>query len=107
MTKPNVIISIDGVNYVREDAVVAKPTGNRFVVVADRGWIFAGDLTEVDGKIFLDRAINIRRWSSIAFNGMIENPKSDKVTLDVMKNTVEFPKGSILFTIPVSENWGF
>jgi hypothetical protein len=35
-------IKIDDTTYVRADA---KPVGNRAVVVVDRGWIFAGDVT--------------------------------------------------------------
>lgn len=38
-------IKIDDVTYIREDAVQQKPAGNRAVVVVDRGWIFAGDVT--------------------------------------------------------------
>ncbi len=45
-------IEINGITYRRQGE---HETGerNRFVVVADRGWIFAGDLTEKDGRIRL------------------------------------------------------
>lgn len=104
MTKQ--FVTIDGVEYVRADVVQQIPTGNRAVIVADRGWIFAGDVTESEGMLTLTRAINVRQWESIAFNGMIENPKSPKVTLDSMKNPVEIPVASVLFRVPVSEDWG-
>ena len=45
-------ITVNGVEYIRADSVpAAKPNGNRAVVVVDRGWIFAGDVTREDGRI--------------------------------------------------------
>ena len=40
-------VQINGVDYVR----AAQSNGNRAVVVVDRGWIFAGDVTMEDGRI--------------------------------------------------------
>jgi hypothetical protein len=103
----NNTITIDGVKYVRADQVPAPvPNGNRAVVVVDRGWIFAGDVHEENGKITLTRAIHVFRWESIGFDGMIANPKSDKVTLKRMDNPVSIPAGSEIFRIPVSQEWG-
>ena len=99
-------ITIDGVDFVREDSVQIAPTGPRAVVVVDRGWIFAGDVTEKDGKILLSRAVNVRCWSSLGFEGMLANPKSDKVTLKKMPFPVEIPEGSEIFRVPVPEDWG-
>lgn len=58
MSKPNVI-KIDDVEYVRSDMVKAPITGNRAVIVVDRGWIFAGDVTRENGRIKLSRAIHV------------------------------------------------
>ena len=96
-------IEINGVKYVREDA---KPSGNRAVVVVDRGWIFAGDVTRKNGRITLTTAVHVVRWESIGFDGMLANPKSSKVTLKALTNTVEIPEGSEIFSIPVSDDWG-
>lgn len=96
-------VLIDGVEYVEKQP--AK-TGNRAVVVVDRGWIFAGDVTVADRRIYLDRAVHVLRWESIGFDGMIANPKSNKVTLKPMVNRVELPKGSEIFRVPVSDDWG-
>lgn len=49
-------IEINGVTYVRADT---KPTGNRAVVVVDRGWVFAGDVERKDGFIYLSRALQM------------------------------------------------
>lgn len=45
-------IEVNGVSYVRADSVsTPQPNGKRAVVVVDRGWIFAGDVTEENGRI--------------------------------------------------------
>lgn len=104
MSKPETI-TIDDVKYVRADAVQAKPNGNRAVVVVDRGWIFAGDVTRENGRIKLSRALHVFRWESIGFDGMIKQPKSDKVTLKPLAD-VDMPADAEIFSIPVEENWG-
>lgn len=98
-------LQINGVEYVRKDTIPFKPIGNRAVVVVDRGWIFAGDVTREKGRIKLSRALHVRRWESIGFDGMIANPNSSKVTL-VSVPDVEIPEQSEIFCIPVSEIWG-
>lgn len=105
MEKP-LVISIDGVDYVRRDTVPEVPIGNRAVVVVDRGWIWAGDVEEKDGKIILTRAVWVFRWSGVGFDGVIANPKSDQVTLKKMTNPVEIPAGSEIFRVPVKADWG-
>lgn len=104
MSKPETI-TIDDVKYVRADAVNVKPNGNRAVVVVDRGWIFAGDVTRENGRIKLSRAIHVFRWESIGFDGVIKNPKSNKVTLKPLAD-VDMPADAEIFSIPVDENWG-
>lgn len=105
MSKPN-SIKIDDVEYVRSDLVAAPIVGNRAVIVVDRGWIFAGDVTRENGRIKLSRAIHVFRWESIGFDGMIANPKSNKVTLKPLSNNVDMPESAEIFAIPVSEDWG-
>ena len=105
MSKPETI-KIDEVEYVRKDSVAIAPTGNRAVVVVDRGWIFAGDVTERDGKLILSRAVWLFNWSEIGFDGVIANPASPKAKLRKLANPVEIPAGSEIFRVPVSQNWG-
>jgi hypothetical protein len=96
-------IIIDGVTYVPE---AQPPSGSRIVLVGDRGWIFAGDASLTDvGEVRLDRAVGVRRWEGVGFNGMIANP-TKKVVLEPMTQPVIFPAGSILFRVPVADNWG-
>ena len=100
-------VTINGVKYVREDKAAAPlPNGNRCVVVVDRGWIFAGDLTQENGRIYLDRAVHVRSWSEIGFDGVVDNPKSKNVTLKTLKHRVDLPAGAELFRVPVKSDWG-
>jgi len=100
-------ITIDDVKYVRADSVPAPaPNGNRAVVVVNKGWIFAGDVTEENGRIYLDRAVWVFRWSTIGFAGVIENPKSDKVTLRSMPGRVDIPTHAEVYRVPVHDQWG-
>jgi len=91
-------VIIDGVEY-----RPVGPSGDRAVVVVDRGWIFAGDVTERDGRIRLDRAVWVFRWEKIGFNGVIENPEQADIRLI---DPVDIPAGSEIFRIPVADDWG-
>lgn len=96
-------VVIDGVKYVEEQALAS---GSRAVVVVDRGWIFAGDVTRENGRIRIARAVHVFRWESIGFDGMIANPKSPKVTLKAMDRVVDVPAGAEVFCVPVADDWG-
>lgn len=95
-------IIVDGVEYVAKTG----PT-KRAVLVIDRGWIFAGDVSEDgQGTVTLSNAVHVFRWESIGFDGMIKEPKSSKVTLKKMNENVCVPESSIIFFVPVGESWG-
>jgi hypothetical protein len=99
-------VMINGIEYVRADQVSKpQPNGNRAVVVVDRGWIFAGDVTEHDGRIYLTRAVWVFRWESIGYAAMLEDWKSSKVDIRPIKDT-NFPAGTEIFRNPVDDNWG-
>lgn len=95
-------MEINGVRYVRADAA----RGKRAVVVVDRGWIYAGDVTEQDGRIYLDRAVWLFRWESIGFDGVLANPKSPKATIRPLTYRVDIPLASEVFRVPVADDWG-
>lgn len=95
-------IEVNGVKYIR----VGNPAGGRAVIVVDRGWIFAGNVTRNGGRIILTDAVWVFRWESIGFDGVIKNPKSDKVTIRKMSSPVEIPEGSEVFSVPVVDDWG-
>ena len=94
-------VTINGVEY----APVKATTGTRAVVVVDRGWIFAGDVTRKDGRIHLSRALHVFKWESLGFSDMIDNPKKAKADLRPVAD-VEIPAASEIFCVPVHDNWG-
>jgi hypothetical protein len=84
----------------------AGVTGNRHVVVVDRGWIFAGDLHEENGRIRLTRAVWVFRWEGVGFDGMLSDPNSRHVQIRRLHNDVDIPADAEVFRIPVGESWG-
>jgi hypothetical protein len=99
-------INVNGIDYVPASEAVQRITGSRAVVVVDRGWIFAGDVTRENGRIKLDRAVHVVRWESIGFDGVIADPKSKNVTIKPMPNGVDLPAGAEIFCVPVADDWG-
>ena len=94
-------VTIDGVEY----APINKNSSNRAVVVVDRGWIFAGDVTRENGRIRLARALHVFKWESVGFAGMIDSPKKAKADLRPVAD-VDIPEGAEIFCVPVVEDWG-
>ena len=94
-------VVIDGVEY----APISRSTGTRAVVVVDRGWIFAGDVTRENGRIRLSRALHVFKWESVGFAGMIESPKKAKADLRPVAD-VDMPDGAEIFCVPVADGWG-
>ena len=68
-------ITIDGIEYVRADLMPAsKPLGPVQIVVADRGWIFVGNVEEhPDKTVTISNCRNIRRWGTTKGLGELEN----------------------------------
>ena len=92
---------IDGIEYV--PATYIK--GQRAVVVVDRGWIFAGDVTEKEGRIILTRAVWVFHWKSVGFAAVVADPAAGNADIRAI-NDVDIPAGSEIFRIPVPDNWG-
>ena len=100
------IININGIDYIPASEATPRITGNRAVMVVDRGWIFAGDVTRENGRIKLDRAVHVLKWEIIGFDGMVANPKSNNVTLKPLPNGVDIPECAEIFCVPVADDWG-
>jgi len=98
---------IDGIEYVEKRTQPERniPSGSRAVVVLDRGWIFAGDVTQQNGRIRLDNALWVYRWEEIGFNEVIADPKNSKVEIKKI-DPLDIPEGSEIFRIPVADDWG-
>ena len=97
-------ITVNGVEYIRADSVpAAKPNGNRAVIVVDRGWIFAGDVTRENERIYLSRAVWVFRWESCGFAKVIEDPTQADIR---PMADVDIPEGAEIFCVPVNDQWG-
>ncbi len=100
-------LTLNGIEYIRADsAPQPKPNGSRAVVVVDRGWIFAGDVTRQGGRIRLDRAVWVFRWESVGFAAVVADPKASKADIRKLTTSVEIPDGAEIFSLPVGDNWG-
>lgn len=102
-------IEVNGVSYAPvETGANTLPLGDRNVIVIDRGWIFAGDVSFNDAtqEYTLAKALWVFKWESIGFDGVIKDPKSSKVTIRKMDQPVVVPKNSVIFKVPVDANWG-
>ena len=100
-------ITLDGVKYVRADLTMQPALlGKRAILVIDRGWIVAGDIEDVGGRIKVSRALHIISWTSIGFHGMVENPKSKNVCIQPLPNGFDVPDDAELFRVPVADDWG-
>lgn len=81
------------------------PTG-RAVVVVDRGWIFAGDMSLTpDGYLRLTNALHVFRWESVGFAAVVADPKKAKADLRAIAD-VEIPQDAVVFRLPVPSDWG-
>jgi hypothetical protein len=96
-------ITFNNVEYIRADSIPqVKAKVNRAVIVVDRGWIFAGDVTREDGRIRLSRALHVFKWDSIGFAAMVATANADLRPIA----DVDIPQGAEIFCVPVPESWG-
>jgi hypothetical protein len=79
---------------------------NRAVIVVDRGWIFAGDVTREDGRIKLTNAVWVFSWERIGFDDVIADPKNPHAKIKPIPNGVDIPAGAEVFCVPVADGWG-
>jgi hypothetical protein len=97
MTNPFSIL-IDGITYVPQN-----PFSDRAVIVVDRGWIFAGDIHEDNGRIYLSNAVWVFKWESCGFAAVIEDPS--KADIRPIAD-LDIPTSSEIFRVPVPTGWG-
>ena len=102
MSTPSTI-TIDNTQYVRADSISTPPAGDRAVVVVDRGWIFAGDVTRENGRIHISRAVWVFKWDGCGFAAVIEDPA--KADIRPIAD-IDLPEGSEIFSVPVKSDWG-
>ena len=77
-------IEINGIKYVRADSVAPpEKIGPVRIVVADRGWVFVGNVEEHDDKsVTITNCRNIRRWGTTMGLGELQNGPTNKTQYD-------------------------
>ena len=68
------------------------------IIVADRGFVFIGRVTETEDKIIIDDALNIRKWGTTEGVGQLRNGPLAETVLDP-SGTVTLQKRAFLFSI--------
>ena len=104
-TEINTNVTINGVEY---EPVGSRPalTGSRAIVVVDRGWIFAGDVTRENGRIRLSKALHVFKWKTGGFSLVVSDPVKAEADLLPIAD-VDIPEKAEIFCVPVPDNWGF
>ncbi|MCP4229079.1 MAG: hypothetical protein GY771_02890 [bacterium] len=97
-------IKIGDVEYVRADSVNVRPLeiGETRIIVADKGWVFAGDCTDnEDGTVTITNAKNIRRWGTTRGLGELVNGPTSKTVVDDYGTVTTRP----VVTLAVTGGW--
>ncbi len=79
--------------------------GDRHLVVLDRGWIFAGNLSmDEHGVYTITNCKNVRKWASGGWGGLSLSAKDSGAVLDDCA-PVKFEASARLFVTPIGEGW--
>jgi hypothetical protein len=80
-------------------------TGDRYIVVIDRGWIFAGELSCPENDIYtLTNCVNVRKWEKGGFGALSRGAKTAGATLDETA-PLKFHRSAMIFCVPIVEGW--
>jgi hypothetical protein len=98
-------IIVNGISYIAEDAI-DPPTGDRVLVVLDRGFVFVGQLShdEDTGMSTISNAANVRRWEKGGFGGMTRSSADSETTIDPCSPIV-FRTGSEIMIVSLPRDW--
>ena len=93
-------VVVNGVEY-----SPVEMAGTRAVIVVDRGWIFAGDVAETNGRIKLTNAVWVFRWERVGFAAVVADPAGSEADIRPI-GSLDIPAASEIFRIPVADGWG-
>ena len=98
-------LTLNGVEYVRKDLVPPSivPLSSKRIVIADRGWVFAGDCVDnTDGTVTIHNCSNIRKWGTSRGLGELVNGPLTHTAHDAYGTVKCLP----LAQINVVKGWG-
>ncbi len=86
-------------------ATATCAAGDRHIVVLDRGWIFAGDLSKDEHNVYtLSNAVNVQRWEKGGFGALSKSATKAGATLSECE-PLRFAASAMIFVVPISEDW--
>lgn len=88
-------INVNGIDYVPANNAPASPTQ---IVVAQRGWVFAGQVSQEGDDIVIRDARNIRIWGTTKGLGELVNGPLSSTKYDLY-GTVRLPAISVVARI--------
>lgn len=80
------------------------PTGQRHLVVLDRGWIFAGDVSNENEVLVIRNALNVRKWQQGGFGALSLGAKRAGAILDKSED-IYVSQSAVLFMVPIPDSW--
>jgi len=82
MSNPPTTLTIDGVQYIREDAVTPTEPAEVRIVILQRGWVVVGRWHRDGDDVTLTSASVIRRWGTSKGLGELANGPLSETKLD-------------------------
>lgn len=93
-------IIVDGVEYVKKEQ-----SGDIKIVVADRGYVYVGNVVDDGNFTTITNAKNIRYWGTSEGLGELVNGPLSSTKLDEF-GTVKIPNKAVIFYLDVNqEKW--
>lgn len=90
---------------VLQQATANCAQGDRHIIVLDRGWIFAGDMSQDEKGVYtVLNCKNVRKWSKGGFGGLTKSAKKSEAVLDDCE-PVRFYSKSMIFCVPIGDDW--
>ena len=87
-----------------EQATANCAEGDRHLVVLDRGWIFAGDMSLKDNVYTVVNCKNVRKWGKGGFGALTKSASLAGATLDECE-PIRFKSSALIFAVPIAEDW--
>lgn len=81
----------------RSGSQPATHVGHR-IIVADRGWVFVGDVTDHGTHLLVTEARCIRKWGTTRGIGELVSGPTSETVLDPC-GTLEIPARAVIFTL--------
>ena len=100
------MINLNGTEYYTKDELEAEGYADsaHVIVIADRGWIFEGRVTDPERPYALTDAHVVRSWANgLGIGGLQSAEHRDEYTLDDLPSGIEVAARAVIAVLPVTE----